>query len=46
MLEGEGQGIDNDTISGLRVVRNPDKLAYIDRQLREHGLEKNCPFSS
>ena len=25
--------IDGDTISGIRVVRNPDKLAHIDRQL-------------
>jgi RNA polymerase sigma-70 factor (ECF subfamily) len=25
--------IDNDAISGIRVVRNPDKLARIDRQL-------------
>jgi RNA polymerase sigma-70 factor (ECF subfamily) len=25
--------IDDDTISGIRVVRNPDKLAHIDRQL-------------
>ena len=25
--------IDGDTVSGIRVVRNPDKLAHIDRQL-------------
>ena len=25
--------IDDHTISGIRVVRNPDKLAHIDRQL-------------
>jgi RNA polymerase sigma-70 factor (ECF subfamily) len=25
--------IDGDAITGIRVVRNPDKLAYIDRQL-------------
>jgi hypothetical protein len=25
--------IDDDAISGIRVVRNPDKLAHIDRQL-------------
>ena len=25
--------IDDDVISGIRVVRNPDKLAHIDRQL-------------
>ena len=25
--------IDDDAISGIRVVRNPDKLAQIDRQL-------------
>jgi len=24
---------DDDTVSGIRVVRNPDKLAHIDRQL-------------
>ena len=25
--------IDDDTITGIRIVRNPDKLAYIDHQL-------------
>ncbi len=25
--------IDGEVISGIRVVRNPDKLAYIDGQL-------------
>ncbi len=25
--------IDDDTVSGIRVVRNPDKLAHIERQL-------------
>ena len=25
--------IENDTIAGIRVVRNPDKLAYLNRQL-------------
>jgi len=25
--------IDGDEISGIRVVRNPDKLAWIDRKL-------------
>jgi RNA polymerase sigma-70 factor (ECF subfamily) len=28
--------IDGDTVSGIRVVRNPDKLAHIDRQLTVH----------
>lgn len=26
--------IDNDAITGIRVVRNPDKLAHIDRQMQ------------
>jgi hypothetical protein len=25
--------IDHDTIASIRVVRNPDKLAFLDRQL-------------
>ena len=25
--------IDDDTITGIRIIRNPDKLAYIDQQL-------------
>jgi RNA polymerase sigma-70 factor (ECF subfamily) len=25
--------IAHDAISGVRIIRNPDKLAYIDRQL-------------
>ena len=25
--------IENDAIAGIRVIRNPDKLAHIDRQL-------------
>jgi len=28
--------IEDDTVSGIRVVRNPDKLAHIDRQLTIH----------
>jgi hypothetical protein len=28
--------IDGDTVSGIRVVRNPDKLAHIDRRLPTH----------
>jgi RNA polymerase sigma-70 factor, ECF subfamily len=28
--------IDGDTVSGIRVVRNPDKLAHIDRRLTTH----------
>ena len=28
--------IDGDAISGIRVVRNPDKLSHIDRQLTLH----------
>jgi len=28
--------IDGDAITGIRVVRNPDKLAHIDRQLAVH----------
>jgi RNA polymerase sigma-70 factor (ECF subfamily) len=27
---------DGDTISAIRVVRNPDKLAHIDQQLTVH----------
>ena len=26
--------MENDAISAIRVVRNPDKLAHIDRQLK------------
>ena len=26
--------IDDDAITGIRVVRNPDKLAHIDRQMQ------------
>jgi hypothetical protein len=28
--------IGDDVVSGIRVVRNPDKLAHIDRRLRVH----------
>jgi RNA polymerase sigma-70 factor (ECF subfamily) len=28
--------IDGDTVSAIRVVRNPDKLAHIDRRLATH----------
>ena len=30
--------IEHDTVSGIRVVRNPDKLAYIDHQLASPDL--------
>jgi hypothetical protein len=30
--------IDHDRVSGIRVVRNPDKLAYIDHQLESPDL--------
>src|SRR6185436_14506500 len=30
---------DNETISAIRVVRNPDKLARIDQHLRREGQE-------
>jgi len=33
--------IDDHAISGIRVVRNPDKLAHIDRQLTaSHGRRR------
>jgi len=28
--------VEGDTITGIRVVRNPDKLAHIDRRLTLH----------
>jgi RNA polymerase sigma-70 factor, ECF subfamily len=30
--------IDDDLVSGLRIIRNPDKLAYIESQLASRGL--------
>jgi hypothetical protein len=28
--------IDGDSVSGIRVVRNPDKLGHIDQRLKIH----------
>src|SRR5262245_62991759 len=30
--------IEGDVISGIRIIRNPDKLAYIDGQLKQRHL--------
>jgi RNA polymerase sigma-70 factor (ECF subfamily) len=30
--------IEEETIGALRIVRNPDKLTYIDRQLGQRSL--------
>jgi RNA polymerase sigma-70 factor (ECF subfamily) len=28
--------IDGEAVSGIRIIRNPDKLAHVDRRLRKH----------
>ena len=36
--------IDGDVISGVRIIRNPDKLAYIEHQLASPGRSQE-PFT-
>jgi RNA polymerase sigma-70 factor (ECF subfamily) len=38
--------VENDAVAGIRVVRNPDKLGYIERQLEPHVTSESGPPSA